>query len=211
MKKLVFFLFILLCGCATKQHMSYKPNNHEAPTKMSNQVEYILSKYKGNILHSEDVKNIDLTDIHEGTIYEYKSTSAEKYVYKYAKNESGFYYFDVDMYYQGRVYPSIYRTNGYVSEIANIEMPNDFSKHPADENNCKFVIGDCEYTLRNAKKNVNISYKNGVWTARKQMGGIGVGYLITKKIYDKNGVILYRAAFSNRWPSGKHEYTIRIN
>ena len=128
--------------------LSYSHSNHEVPEAMHQQIDSVLNEHKDDILLTDDVNKIDLSDIKPGTVYKYKSTSVLGYVYKFNSIQSGHYYFDLEASFGGSIGTgySIYRTNGYIDEIASLDKPDSFSKFPSNVNNCKFKIGTCEYT-----------------------------------------------------------------
>ena len=218
MNKVGILLLALLSGCVSnpaKKEAAISPIKKqtaaiEFPVEMNIQIKDILKKHEGNILALPDIEAIDLSDIKGGTTYKYESTSADKFIYEYQKNEAGYYYFNLTTKLDGKSYPSIFRTNGLVSEIAQIKKPNKFSEYPLG-GSCKFVIGSCEYKAGKKTKKVNTSFKGGVWTTSQPMGRYGRGYLVTKNIYDKNGMMLYKGTFSNQWADGKHSFTIISN
>jgi len=217
-QKILIVLVALLSGCVTNQvkdsskavDKSYQTFNYEIPDAMSKQVEEVLSKFKGNILSVEGVEQINLDDIGSGYVLEYKSTSAERLVYTFTRKHHEYAYFELVTHLDGEAYPSIFRTNGIKGEVASIEKTDSYSPYPLGENDCKYVLGKCEYKTGTKIRKVNTSFASGVWTTTKPMGRFGIGYLVTKKIYDSNGILLYRGSFSNQWANGEHSYTVRV-
>lgn len=208
---------MIVSGCATNKveieaevaDKSYQTFNYEIPAAMDNQIDSVLTQYKDVILTLEDVKLIDLSDLESGNIIEYRSTSIEKKVYTFTEKLNEFFYFDMVVTVDGVDFPAIYRTNGFVGQIAKIETPQKFYKEASDK--CRYVIGECTYKIGSKQFKVNTSFNDGVWTTRRAMGVVGLGYITSKSIYDKNGLLLYQGTFSNQWADGKHSYTIRSN
>jgi hypothetical protein len=217
--KIVILLMVLLSGCVTSRvkdtdeswDISYQTFNYEIPEAMSQQIKDVLERNKGNVLSLDNTTTISLEDITEGTVYEYLSTQVDKSLFKYTKYQSGYAYFDLSTHLDGESYPGIFRANGYISEVAKLDKPNKFSEYMIGENSCKYVIGECEYKAGSKLKKINTSFQSGVWTSSRPMGRFGIGYLVIKKIYDQNGIMLYRGSFSNQWADGKHSFTVRSN
>lgn len=213
-------LVTFMVGCSSNknhetagvsQDNSFDFIDNEIPDAMTRQIREVLDSYEGDILSPGDVKDIDLSDIRKGATYEYESSFVESYVYKYSKNTSGLYYFDLIAHVEGEKYLSVFRTNGHVSEIAPIKRPNDFLDYPSGQNKCKYIIGSCEYSFGRNSLNVVTSFSDGVWTVIRPVDRSGVGYIAVKNVYDKNGMMLYRGTYSNVWSSGEHSYIARNN
>ncbi len=217
---LLVLLVTVIVSCSSNQNHETarisqgKPSDfidNEIPGAMTRQIREVLDYHEGDVLFPGDVKDIDLSDISKGTIYEYRSSFVERFVYKYSKNKLGLYYFDLITHVEGEEYPSIFRTNGHVSEIAPIKRPNDFLDYPSVQNKCKYLIGSCEYSFGRNNLNVVTGFSDGVWTVTRPVHRLGIGYLVVKNVYDKNGMMLYRGTYSNVWASGEHSYIARNN
>jgi hypothetical protein len=221
MKKYLLFTVLSVFGCASNyshitsssiQDESFQTFNFEVPDAMNVQISDVLRRFEGDVLYPNHIETIDLSDIKPGTIFEYESTGiASKRIFKYLRSDSDYYYFELQRHVDGEVEPFIYRTNGIVGEAAPADQPNRYSEYPITDNSCKFKIGECEYTIGQNIEKVTTTFENGVWSKNSRVGLTGLAYITTKEIYDKNGMLIYSGTFSNRWTSGKHDYTIRIN
>jgi hypothetical protein len=213
MKYLLLFTAMFLWGCTpaktVQTNQTAKVSSmafpvHDAPQKMFEQIDAVLNQNTGNILSPEDVNNIDLADLSQGTVYNFKNDSFGNINYVFTHVVGDQYYFDV--FHEGYKDPGKYRTNGLTSETARIGSTSFFGD---SAESCKFSLGECEYTSGSKVVKVVTTFEKGVWTTKKRASGL-YGSIYLRKVYDKNGMLLYSSTFNDKHKDS-YGYTMRIS
>lgn len=182
------------------------PHNFEAPSAMEQEVQAALEKHRGSILYPSDIPEMDLSGLTEGEVFEYDSETWDVFRYTYTGDDSNYHYFDLELGDEGEeVYKAVFRTNGIKGEAGPTDGEGEFEAFPVSQTPCKFKLGSCKYTSYDKEYAVHTTFEDGVWTVSRRLGYYGMSYMVTKLIYDKNGMLLYRGAYNSQWHTPEHD------
>ncbi|WMN60495.1 hypothetical protein NI389_03555 [Pseudoalteromonas xiamenensis] len=82
----------------------------------------------------------------------------------------------------------------------------NFDSYMSHFNECEFVIGKCQYETYSGKTEIETVFDNGVWITK--FNGVGLRKKTMKRIYDKNGILIFRSIHG--YIMGKETYSERI-
>lgn len=195
-RTLVAIFLTLAVAAASANEYSYGE-----PAELTEALEEVLSNFSGQLLSPSDVDSVSQDELEEGRVFSFVSTAFGGFTQTYDGEKDGWHYFTAVM---DDDTSTTHRLDGIVMETESWFEKGVYS---AAKDECKYVIGECEYKIGDIVKTVTTEYQNGVWTKITKLSRNKKN--ISRAVYDKQGILLFSSSFVTS-DDALFNYTYRV-